>query len=220
MKKFISILVITAMAASVFTGCNSNTEATEESAEQEAVQSEAQEQFDPQMTDDRQALFDAAMEGFVGVNYEPMFFLGTPASNPLGNSFLCRATVVVPDAVPYWAIVTVQDVGSSVSIEQIQVPDYGTSSTASEVALAEEQDALVPGGWQTTADLTLDSAVSDAFATAAGSELTALGVLATQVVSGTNYAILASDGANFKIVYLYVALDGSAECSNIADLSL
>ena len=53
------------------------------------------------------AAFDKAMEGLVGVSYEPAALLSTQVVAGLNYCFLCKAQVIVPDAQPYWAYVYV-----------------------------------------------------------------------------------------------------------------
>lgn len=51
--------------------------------------------------------FNKAMEGFAGVGYVPAALLGTQVVAGTNYLFLCKATPVIPDPVPYWATVTV-----------------------------------------------------------------------------------------------------------------
>ena len=53
------------------------------------------------------AAFDKAMKTLVGVAYEPVALLSTQLVAGMNYLFLCKAAPVVPDAVPYWATVTV-----------------------------------------------------------------------------------------------------------------
>lgn len=218
MKKLISLLIVTALGASVFTACAGNTAETaapEETAAAAETQA-AEEAFSYEMTDDLNNLFATAMEGLVGANYEPVAYLGVPADNPLGSSFLCKATAVVPDAVPYYAIVTVQDVGDSVTVEDVQVIDYAASSTAAEASFAADNgEGAMVGAWEDAASEDLTGAV-----TAEG--VTPVAVLATQLVSGTNYCCLTRNDANdgWNLTYVYQDLQGGAEVTNTAALGI
>ena len=213
MKKLLSLVLITALGASVLTACASEpaetTAAPEETVAEETMG--AQEVFSYEMTADRTNLFDAAMESFVGVNYEPIAFLGVPASNPLGSTFLCKATAVVPDAVPYWAIVTVQDAGSTVSVEEVKVIDYAASSNAGTAVLADDQGEPLLGGWE-------DAAAEDLTSSITAEGVTPVAVLASQVVSGMNYCCLVCDNGSWNLVYVYQDLQGGAEITNTAAL--
>ena len=61
-----------------------------------------------EMTQEVTDLFTHAMEGLVGVNYEPLGYLGEKDGV---YCILCRATVVYPGAKPYYALVYVTDTG-------------------------------------------------------------------------------------------------------------
>lgn len=218
MKKLVSLLVAVALCASVLTACTDAP--AEETAEAEttaiaAEQSQAASDFSYEITPDRAGLLAAAIDGLVGVDYEAVAFLGVPSDNPLGSSFLCKASAVVPDAVPYYAIVTVQDVGSSVTVESIQVIDYAASSTSAAAVLAADQGEPLLGGWE-------DAAAEDLTGDITAEGVTPVAVLATQVVSGMNYCCLTVNDANdgFNLTYVYQDLQGNAEVTNTAALNI
>ena len=60
------------------------------------------------ITDEVTAVFDKALEGLTGVTYEPIGYLGEKDGV---YCVLCRATVVYPDAKPYYALVYVSSEG-------------------------------------------------------------------------------------------------------------
>ncbi len=214
MKKILSIILATALCTSLITACSQDVsdETSVETETEQVVPDRGATSEAPEFTDDMHNLFDAGMEGLTGVGYEALIYLGTPESNPLGSSFLCRATMVVPDPVPYWAIVTMQDVGDSVTIESIQTIDYGSSSTGNSAVLAESSRDAVLGSWTDTESLDVPDEISAVVPNATA-------VLATQLVSGTNYCVLTwADGWN--LTFVYVDLDGNAEVTNTVSLSL
>ena len=217
MKKLVSVFLVTALAASVLTAC-SDTETANDTAvpetQAEAVETQAAAEFNPAMTDDLQNLFDAGMEGFVGVDYTPVLFMGVPADNPLGNTFLCTACVVSPDAVPYWALVTMEDVGSEVNITDIKIIDYAAASTDAAVTLTDDNGEALLGGWQATTDVPVPDEVQNI------DGHMFYEVLATQVVSGMNYSCICLEDGQWEIVTVYVNTEGAAEVTNIADLSI
>ena len=57
------------------------------------------------LTEEQTAIFDLAMEGLVGVRYEPVAYLGYQVVAGMNHCFLCRATVVYPGAVPAYKLV-------------------------------------------------------------------------------------------------------------------
>ena len=81
------------------------------------------------MTDEAKAVFDKALEGLVGVNYEPLAYLGKQIVSGTNHCFLCRATVVYPNAVPELALVYVyEDAQGNCSITFITTLDLAASS--------------------------------------------------------------------------------------------
>ena len=115
-----------------------------------------------EVTEEVQTAFDQAMEGLVGVNYDPVAVLGQQ-----GDTWcvLCKATVVYPNAKPYNALVYIscsEDKAEIRKIEELQLNtqtgeetpevriDYGTS----ELYGTEEMDDAIAlileefGSWE------------------------------------------------------------------------
>ena len=133
---------------------------------------------DGALTQEAQGAFDKAMEGFVGVNYTPLALLGTQVVSGANYCFLCEATVVYPDAQPYYAVVTVyQDTQGKAEIRNIVAMDLAKIEENGVIEDSQPAGGQLLGGW------TLDRAsfleVPD-------------GVmhLASQVVAGTNHIVL------------------------------
>ena len=59
----------------------------------------------PVLTDEVTNTFDAALDGFTGVDYDPLALLGTQSVEGTNYAVLCNASVVYPGATPYYAIV-------------------------------------------------------------------------------------------------------------------
>ena len=75
---------------------------------------------------DAQAVFDDAMEGLLGVEYEAVDLLATQVVAGTNYCFLCRSTVVVPDAVPGYSLVYVyQDLEGNAQILGIEDIAFG-----------------------------------------------------------------------------------------------
>ena len=62
-----------------------------------------------EITSDELVVFDKAVEGLMGVKYEPVLLLGTQVVAGTNYAFLCKGTVVYPDALPYWYILYVYE---------------------------------------------------------------------------------------------------------------
>ena len=81
---------------------------------------------DPEVTEDLQAIFDKGLEGLVGVDYVPVVYLGSQVVAGTNHAFLCQAAVVVPNAVPQWAVVYLyEDLEGNVTILDIEDFDFG-----------------------------------------------------------------------------------------------
>ena len=133
---------------------------------------------DIRITEEAQGAFDKAMEGFVGVNYTPVALLGTQVVSGTNYSFLCEATVVYPDAQPYYAVVTVyQDLQGKAEILNVVAMDLGKIEETGTIEDSQPQGGPLLGGWSVDRDSFLE--VPD-------------GVqhLATKVVAGTNHCVL------------------------------
>ena len=61
-----------------------------------------------ELTEEVREIFSNAMNGLVGVDYEPLGFMGEKDGV---YCILCRAAVVYPDAKPYYSLVYVTDQG-------------------------------------------------------------------------------------------------------------
>ena len=83
---------------------------------------------DTAVTEELKALFDKAAETLMGVDYEPVAYLGSQLVAGTNHCFLCRATVVYPGAEPYWVLVYLyEDLQGSVSVlgfEDVELGDF------------------------------------------------------------------------------------------------
>lgn len=133
---------------------------------------------DGALTEEAQSAFDKAMEGFVGVNYTPLALLGTQLVSGTNYCFLCEATVVYPDAQPYYAVVSVyQDLQGKAEILNIVALDLGKIAESGTIEDSQPDGGALLGGWTVDRESYLE--VPD-------------GVmhLASQVVAGANHVVL------------------------------
>ena len=83
-----------------------------------------------EVTEEQKAVFDKAMEGLVGVNYEPVAYLASQVVAGANHCFLCKATVVYPNAAPGFKLVFVyQDLQGNATITNIADLDIAALST-------------------------------------------------------------------------------------------
>lgn len=180
------------------------------------------------LPDDSEAIFQKAMEGYVGVGYEPAALLATQVVAGTNYLYLCKGTTVTAQPVTSWYLVTVyNDLEGNAQITQAQELDLAalkTTQTAPESGLA--------GGWSlvpVSNAVTLPQDVWAAFNKATenfdGPTLNPIALLATQVVNGTNNLVFCqgqtADGAQaLYVATLYINSDGSAEISDVQMLDM
>ncbi len=143
---------------------------------------------DATLTEDAKGVFEKALEGLVGVNYTPLVLLGTQLVSGTNYCFLCEATVVHPDAKPYYAVVSIyQNLQGETEIRNIVALDLGKIAESGVVENAGPADGQMLGAWTMDRESKID---------VEGAVLH----LASQVVSGTNHCILCK-GWNLSFVY-------------------
>ena len=85
-----------------------------------------------EITEEQRAVFDKAMEGLLGVSYEPVAYLGSQVVAGLNHCFLCKATVIYPNAAPAYKLVYIyQDLEGNAEILNIADLDIAQLSIAS-----------------------------------------------------------------------------------------
>lgn len=181
---------------------------------------------DMKITDDLKKIFDKAMEGLDGVDYEPLAYLSSQIVAGKNHCFLCKATTVTPGAVPGYALVYIYeklDGGCEIlNIQKIMLP-----STKDAYPPEEE----LPGGWNPAEDTSVTSDIEAVLKKASealtGAEFEPVAYLGSQVVAGTNHAIfckqtpsIPSPDAGYSIVYIYEDLNGNCEITKIDDLTI
>ena len=82
-----------------------------------------------EITDELKSVFDKATESLLGVDYEAVAFLGSQVVSGTNFCFLCRSTVVYPNAVPQLVLMYIyQDLEGNVSVTNIQELDLSQFS--------------------------------------------------------------------------------------------
>ena len=160
---------------------------------------------DGKMTDDAQSAFDKAMEGLIGVNYTPVALLGTQLVSGTNYCILCEASVVSPDAKPYYALVYLyQDLKGAAEVTNIVTLDMGDIAESGEIKASETAGEALLGGW--TVDRESSVEVKGA-----------LLHLASQVVSGKNHCVLCEGN---ELVFVYENAEGKTEVTQRVTIDL
>ena len=146
-------------------------------------------------------------------------YLGHQLVAGLNHCFLCKATVVYPDAKPGYSLVYIyEDLDGNLEIMDI-----------TELQNANNEDLL--GGWNAAEDPAISEDVQAVFDKGCekllGVDYKAIALLATQVVSGTNYKVLCQATAvspdaqpHYVVMTLYSALDGHVDVLSVDDVEL
>lgn len=164
------------------------------------------------------AAFEKALSGLVGVDYEPLYLLGTQTVAGTNYCILAKTQAVYPGAQASYALVYIyEDLSGNAELSAV-------TSLADAVGVS---DSAALGGWQFEQDdisMAANEGARAAFEAAAkpsGAQYDAIGCLASQVVAGTNYCIACrvqptaqQDAAELRLVFVYAALDGSAEITS------
>ena len=160
---------------------------------------------DGKVTEEAKNALEKAAEGLMGVGYVPVALLGTQVVSGTNYCLLCEATVVYPDAKPYYAVVTVyRDLQGNARVLNIVALDLGKIAETGKIEDAQADGAQTMGGWSVDRDSTVK--VKD-------------GVLhlASQVVAGRNHCVLCS---GWKLVFVYEDLKGKTEVTATVDLDV
>lgn len=183
---------------------------------------------DPAMDDARSAIFAKALEQLVGVDYVPVACLGTQIVAGMNYCFLAKATVVYPGAQPKLVLVYVyEDLSGNAKIMNFADMPVVPNDDGSAAPISSE--GTLDGGW-----FYVESPeITDEIRGSLGKALNTNGYiavyepvanLAEQIVAGTNRCLLVrfteripDARPQYKLIYIYEALDGTAEITNMLD---
>ncbi|MBO7698772.1 MAG: hypothetical protein J6S38_07065 [Erysipelotrichaceae bacterium] len=179
---------------------------------------------------EEEEIFKSALEGLVGVGYEPVCILAKQVVSGTNYVFLARGTTVTADPESsFYAVTVYQDLQGNTSLSNIGKIDI------SDIATTEEETGTLLGGWQVTqtgkpgsfGSEEATSSFETAIAELDGVRYNPIQLLATQVVSGVNYKGLAygnvvgnEDNPSIYVVTWYADLQGNSTITEINKLDL
>ena len=226
MKKIIALLICLALIAGsviAFSACSKQNKKNENTNTSETQNDEIvggwTKAESPVITDDFKKIFAKATAELDGVNYVPVAYLASQVVAGTNHCVLCKATPVVPDGKTTYSIVYIyEDLEGNAEITDITASDADAQSAEGDVV----------GGWTETEspEMTNEAkkALDKACETLTGAVYTPVALLATQVVSGTNYRIICestpsipSPESSYVIVTVYADLDGNAEITETTE---
>jgi hypothetical protein len=184
-----------------------------------------------ELPEELQTAFDKALETLTGSYNEvtPIAYIGRQVVSGTNYAVLCRVTFADEEAPAGLIVLTayadLQGNAELLSTVDFNIEDYNLGEEAG----AEENSEILSGGWQTPEEITSSAipeeakiAFDKAMEGFTGNELTPMALLGTQVVSGTNYAILcrsklvtAEPVESIQVVIVYSDTDGNASVTGI-----
>lgn len=116
-KGIMTLGIISAVAVVGFTGCCKADKALKASKTKTIEKTVCIDQplggwtddDDMELTEERLEIFNKATEGLLGVNYEPVAYLGSQVVAGLNHCYLCRITAVYPGAEPELSLVYIYE---------------------------------------------------------------------------------------------------------------
>lgn len=179
------------------------------------------------VSDDLKKIFDDAVSELDGYFYEPVALLGTQLVSGTNYCFLCRPVVSSGSAanapVCTYIYVDTQGKASFTGDRRVDLP--GTDKDNSGVPL--------PGGWSYAEFLgitnDIEKVMEKASETLTGAVYIPVAYIGSQVVSGTNHAVLCrmepsvsglDTPASLVMVYVYEDLQGNCSINETSDIEL
>lgn len=231
-SKLIALGLTGALAVGSFTACSKAKETTAGTTGDTAVETIKGDKKaggwsisqDTKITDAKLKIFNKAIEGLTGVSYEPVAYLGSQVVAGTNHCFLCKSTVIYPGATNRYTLVYIYErfdgTEEILSFEDVTLP--GT---------ADAEGNPIAGGWSYAEDPAVDAKITEVVDKATekllGVEYEPVANIGSQVVAGTNHAVLCRITAvtpdapsYYALVYIYEDLEGNCEVTEITDIEL
>ena len=178
---------------------------------------------------DAKAALDKALEEYDGMTFEPVALLGTQVVAGTNYMILCKGTTVTQTPVTSLKVVVVyKDLKGNAIISKVS--DFDLEKYVSK-DIAYPTDEVV-GGWTVNtefenANLPTDASTAFKGVQLTGASYTPVVLLGSQVVAGTNYAILAvgktttqTPITTLDVLTIYKDLEGKSKLTSIAYIDL
>ena len=183
---------------------------------------------DFEVTEERKAVFDKGMEMLLGVDYDPLAYLGSQLVAGTNHVFLVKGTAVTPTRpVSYALVYLYQDLQGNVKL--MNVADLGIVPNENGAVTPPEEGPM--GGWYYADDPTvtdeMKARLDKALEGLVGAAYVPAANLGEQVVAGLNRCLLCQvtpvvpdARPHYALVYVYEKLDGGAELLQVIDLDV
>ena len=154
----------------------------------------------------------------------PVAYLGSQMVSGVNHVFLCKTG---EDADAYWTLAYIyEDLDGNTELTKVDALDIAASSDSNQVKIGSSASGGLMGGWSMAEtndiDSDLEKVINMAVEGEDGVSFEPVMVLNTQVVAGTNYAVLckntadASNVSYWTVLYVYRDLDNEGEKLNNA----
>ena len=176
-----------------------------------------------EITSTQKGLFAEAVGQLDGYFYEPIAMLATKTGSGTTFCFLCQSTIVANDSVNILKLtyIKLDDNGNAsfVKDEDLLLPGAGDGTTVGSWAYADSPEITDE----------IRDVINKASETLTGAVYEPVAYLGSQVVAGTNHAILCKavpstsgleDKGSYVIVYIYEDLEGNCEITETTDIDL
>ena len=242
MKKIL-IVLLAALLAVAAVACKANEEpkaAAQEEASEEMNAAQENEMTDEPLaggwtpaedfsiTDERKAVFDKGMAALLGVDYEPLAYLGSQVVAGTNHAFLVKGTAVVPTRPLSYALAYFyEDLQGNMRIMNI----------ADLPIVPGENGAMTPpeegpmGAWYYAEDPAFtdedEAKLEAALQNQVGAAYVIVAYLGEQVVAGLNRCLLVqvtpvvpNARPHYALAYVYTDLEGNSSLTQVIDLDI
>ena len=181
------------------------------------------------VTDERRAIFDKGMAVLLGVDYEPLAYLGSQVVAGKNHVFLAKGTTITPALpVSYALVYLYEDLQGGVKILTIANLPIVPNEDGTLAAVPEEGPM---GAWYYTEDPAFtdedEAKLEKALQSQVGASYTIVAYVGEQVVAGLNRCILCqvkpvvpNAQPHYALAYVYTDLQGGAELTRVIDLDI
>ena len=184
-----------------------------------------------EVTSELNDLFTEGVEGLTKATFEPAAYLGYIEETNLAHAFLCKTTEDTGKT--FWSVVYIkEDSEGKVNLLDVQSIMLTESSDKGAVQFGTVSGDGLVGNWSVDeesisngiGDISDDikAAIDEALKSKVSVTYEPIMIMGSQVVSGTNYAVLCKNvtSSEWTIVYVYKNLDGKGTLMNVATFDL
>lgn len=184
-----------------------------------------------EVTSELNGLFNEGVEGLTKATFEPAAYLGYIEETDLDHAFLCKTTEDTGKT--FWSVVYIkEDSEGKVNLLDVQSIMLSESSDKGAVQFGTVSGNELVGSWSVDGESVskgigdisddIKVAIDEALKSKVSVTYEPIMIMGSQVVSGTNYAVLCKNetSSEWTIVYVYKNLDGKGTLMNVATFDL